>query len=137
MVCSIDLSDTLMDYSTLGTVQLTNVLIEKFKNDRGDYNTASHKFYSIRKQMAKDTGCDTFMKVQPKNFFYSLKCHKESIKLQNQTIKRSASAYQSRLKSSSEQHKSFDGDFDDLDCSKRSNAYFYHNKHYNQGKFDG
>jgi len=121
-----------MDYSLLGTVQLTKILIEKFKTDRGEYANASHKFYSIRKKMASETGCQTFMNVQPKNFFYALKCHNEEIKLKKQSIERNAKSHQSRYQQTTHRYQNFDGDFDDLDCSKQSNEYFYHNKRYNK-----
>lgn len=121
-----------MDYSLLGTVQLTQILIEKFKTDRSEYSNASHKFFSIRKNMAIETGCDKFMDVLPKNFFYALKCHKEEIKIKKQSIERSAKSYQSRHQKTKHRYQNFDGDFDDLDCSKQSNEYFYHNKRHNK-----
>ena len=121
-----------MNCESLGTVQLTKIIIDEFKKTDGQFKNATHKFYTVRKKLANDTNCDKFLNVKPDKFFYALKCTNESEKLKSYSTQRNASSYQSRLKKDYIRYKTFDGDFDDLDCSKQSNEYFYHNKSFNR-----
>lgn len=113
-----------VDFTKVGTVKINSMLIDEFNTIQGTFNTASHKFYTVRKKLAKEHNSDVFMNVTPTDFFEALKRYKANIKRQEEITQRKI-AHAKRME---QWHKNDNGDFDDMGRSKYANKYFEGNK---------
>ena len=114
------------DYSTLGSIKIIQMLVSEFKKTEGNFKTASHKFYTVRKKMAKETGSDVFMAIQPAEFFKAIKSEKIRRDLEQSRINRMATYH--KRKSYRNTYYDESGDFDDMGNAAQADAYFERNK---------
>lgn len=101
------------------TYNIFGILRFAYDTDKGKYNSATHKFYSIRKRKAKEYDLPEIMDWTPSQFFSQRK--KEYIELKNATDRANRML--------GIDNDSFDGDFDDMGRSKMAGQYFGYNKH--------
>lgn len=100
-------------------LNIMSALIFQFNTDLEQYNTASHKFYTVRKRLYKEHGDDDIMKVTPSEFFRKRK----------ESMSSSKDAEDSCNRIMGLPERDMNGDFDDIGNSKQANQYFGYNKH--------